>query len=186
MMYKRKKPSKNAHFCLLLLMFCRTMKSLVFLFVTLAIFFFDIDDVGAEEFQIPAEIIHQYLNITKDELYKKCEERNMHCLTVIGLDTVEVIEQKNGERLIELLVKRARENPPLNEELWQEAMDRHCLRDFVLQIMLEIGFDKIFQCVPELIANNNELFEKTGIEYFKTYCARIERIAKQRIARMER
>ncbi|XP_043465038.1 uncharacterized protein LOC122500250 isoform X1 [Leptopilina heterotoma] len=183
MMYKRKKPSKNAHFCLLLLMYCRTMKFLIFLLVTLAIFF----DVGGEEFQIPAEIIHQYLNITKDELYQKCEERNMHCLTVIGLDTVELIEQKNGERLIELLVKRARKNPPLNEELWQKAMDRHCLHDIVLQTMLEIGFGKIFQgCVPELIANNNEILAKTGEEYFKTYCGRIERIAKQRIARMER
>ncbi|XP_051160540.1 uncharacterized protein LOC127281087 [Leptopilina boulardi] len=161
---------------------CRTMRALVFFLGTLTIFYFG---VAAERFSIPAELLNQYLNMSKNELYQKCEERNMHCRTVIGLETLEVIEQKNGEKFIELLVNRSREDPPLNEKLWQKAMDRHCHRDIVLQTMLDIGFEYIFQCVPEVIANNKQGLESLRREYLPIYCDRIERIAKQKITRWE-
>lgn len=135
---------------------------------------FFVDHGTAQDFQIPGEVLQQVLNVTKDEYYQKCAQRNLQCNIAVGRDTLETVEQKSGEKIIELLINRIRQPSPFTELMWHKAFDRHCNRDIYFQTIFDFGMRSLVQCIPELAANKERL-EDFKRQYFAVYCDRLEK-----------
>ncbi|XP_043465043.1 uncharacterized protein LOC122500253 [Leptopilina heterotoma] len=134
---------------------------------------------SAQNLVLPTEeLLKKYLNLSKEEIIKKCRDKDP-CL-VSKAEGLEKAKQEAGNDLINHLVNEAKKLPSVTENDWNTLTQNNCISNPFFIKSVEMTFVNGVACLSPGEIPSSDVAKKALKEYVDIFCSRVKEAAKKK------